>query len=69
MLENLDEVLKIQELLKKKFPQKNSEEIEKISLEFMELGFFWVGLQIKQHSKATETHGAEDLGAITENPP
>ena len=51
MFEHEAEKLKLQELLRKKFPQLNNEEIEKISQQLIELSFFLVRLQIKKHIK------------------
>lgn len=56
-----EEDLKLQDFTKKKFPKLNNEEIEKISQQFMDLGFFWVHLNIKQHSKPPKTDKEEDL--------
>jgi len=50
-MENQAEVLKIQELLKSRFPQLNNEEIEKISNQLYQLGVFLVRLQINKIKK------------------
>ena len=50
MLENQAEVLKLQELLKKKFPELKNEEIEQRANQLMEIGVFLVRLKIKKHS-------------------
>ena len=54
MPENESEVLQLQELLRKKNSQLNNEEIEKISHQLMELGFFLVRLQIKKYSQPSQ---------------
>ncbi len=43
-----EEALKLQDFVKKKFPELNSEEIEKISIQLTELGNFLVRLHIKK---------------------
>ncbi len=65
MLENQAEELKLQELLKKKFPQLNTEEIEKISHQLMELGVFLVRLEIKKHSNSSLQ--SENTGGSEQN--
>ena len=64
-----EETLKLQDFIRKKFPELNSEEIEKISNQFMELGFFLVRLNIEQHSKAIETQNTESLEQGTRESP
>lgn len=54
MSEHFEEVQKLKDLLGKKFPKLNNEEIEKISNQFMELGYFLVRLQIKKYLKPRE---------------
>ena len=59
-----EETLKLQDFIKKKFPELNSEEVEKISIQLMALGTFLVRLQIKRHS---ESLVGEELS--TDKPP
>jgi hypothetical protein len=60
MLENESEVLQLQELLRKKFSQLNIEEVEKISHQLVELGFFLVRLQIRKHSLSLKLENGQD---------
>lgn len=69
MLENHGEVLKLQELLKKKFSQLNSEEIEKISNQLMGLGTFLVRLQVKKHTAVPAPKDKEGFSQPTDKPP
>lgn len=48
MLENNEEIQRIKDLLKKKKPQLNDEEIDKISNQLYQLGLILVQLQIKK---------------------
>jgi hypothetical protein len=56
MFGNETEVLKIQELLKKKFPNLKIEEIEKNSLQLMDLGHFLVRIKVEKHSQSLSSH-------------
>ena len=54
MLGQEQDVQKLKDIIRKKFPELNNEEIEKISNQFMELGYFLVRLQIKKYLKPRE---------------
>ena len=59
----------LQDFIKKKFPQLNNEEIEKISNQLLELGFFMVRLQLKKHSKTEKSEDEENFNQTTFHPP
>ncbi len=44
-----EEVLELQDFIRKKFPQLTNEEIEKISHQLLELGIFLVRRKIQKH--------------------
>lgn len=68
-MENQAEVLKIQELLKKRFPKLNSEEIEKNANQLVELGTFIVRLQVKKHTAVPASKDGEGFSHPTDKPP
>ena len=66
MLENGTEALKLQEFLRKKNPQLNSEKVEKISNQLMSLAFFLVKLKTSQSIKP---EGKENFNPPKERSP
>jgi len=61
MLENEEEIHKLSDLLKKKFPQLNEDEINKISQNLFRLGLFLVELQIEKCSKLKDLENFEQI--------
>lgn len=50
MLKNEADVQKLQDIIRKKFLDLPSEEIDKRANQFLEIGAFWVRFKIKQNS-------------------
>ena len=64
-----EEALKLQDFIKKKFPELKSEEIEKISNQLMELGTFLVRLRVKKYTEASVSKDEESFSQPIDRPP
>ena len=64
-----EETLKLQDFIKKKFPELKSEEIEKISNQLMELGTFLVRLCVKKYKEASAPKDEEGFSQPADKPP
>ena len=69
MLENNEDVRKLQDLLRKKCPPLFDSEIEKVAQNLHELGLFLVRSRIKQHSEKPKQLNIENGVSLTDKPP
>lgn len=69
MLQGEEEVQKLVDFVRKKFPQLNSEEVDKISHQLMNLGFFLVRLRIKKYTEASASKDEENFSQPIDRPP
>ena len=64
-----EEALKLQDFIKKKFPELKSGEIEKISNQLMELSTFLVRLHVKKYTEESVSKDEESFSQPIDRPP
>lgn len=69
MIENREDLLKLQKILRDKNPNLSNEKIVEISNQFYELGVLIVRLQAEQHLPVAKTHKDSVLVPETLRPP
>lgn len=69
MVENREDLLKLQKILRDKNPNLSNEKIVEISNQFYELGALIVRLQAEQHLPVAKTHKDSVLVPETFKPP
>lgn len=69
MVENREDLLKLQKILRDKNPNLSNEKIVEISNQFYELGALIVRLQAEQHLPVAKTHKDSVLAPETLRPP